>query len=569
MTNPSTSNSSPLYEKLKTSDSPSPVRGRGGWGVRASDSPSPVRGRGGWGVRASGWAALCLIVTLIVTGCTVGPDYQRPRTEPPATFDGTSRSTQPAESTPVTEERVEVPTVFESGEPEIAWWSLLGDPQLNALVKRALKENHDLRIAAANVRQARALLGAERLERFPITSSSAGATRERQSVTAVGEGVDRTDTFYSAALDARWELDVFGRVKRSIEARAADAEARVAEHRAAALSVAAEVARTYLELRGAQYRLRVAELNAGNQAETYELTQALLEGGRGTDLDLARAEAQLQQTLASLAPLETTVDAGIHRLGVLVGRFPNELRSELSYPKDLPKLPTRLAIGDPGSLLRRRPDVQTAERALAAATARIGVAVGDLFPRISLVGSLGFLSTSLDELLDGDSQTHQIGPFLSWPAFDLGRVRQRIRATEAESEAVLATYEQTVLEALEETENALVGYIRNRRRQARLSVAAEASARATELARIRYRYGAESFLTVLDAERRLLEAEDLEAVAATDSAVAFTRLYKALGGGWQQADTETISTDLTSQDRVSTDSTSTDLTSTDPDSPSR
>ena len=493
---------------------------------------------------------LSTVLTVIVlaglsTGCTVGPDYEPPQTQPPDIFLAPSSPTSQVEPPTNVEQSAAVPTVFESGEPEIAWWSLLGDPQLDDLVTRALEENHDLRIAAANVRQARALLGAVRLERLPIATSTAGAIRERQSEAAVGAGVDRTNTFYSADLDATWELDFFGRVKRSIEARLADAETRIAEQRATALAVVAEVARTYLELRGAQYRLRVAELNANNQAETYELTQALLEGGRGTDLDLARAEAQLQQTLASLAPLETTVDAAIHRLGVLVGRMPDELRSELTYPKDLPELPTLLAIGDPGSLLRRRPDVQSAERTLAAATARVGIAVGDLFPRISLTGSLGFLSTDLDKLLDGDRLTSQIGPFLSWPAFDLGRVRQRIRAAEADADAQLAAYEQTVLVALEETENALFAYIRSRERQARLSLAAEASARATELARVRYRYGAESFLTVLDAERRLLEAEDLEAVAATESAVAFTRLYKALGGGWQQSDMDLISTDST------------------------
>lgn len=489
--------------------------------------------------RGACFGLACLLVVGFGAGCTVGPDYQPPRVEPGGTFDATDLE-RPARAadTPLGETSVNevVPTVLSTGEPEIAWWSLLGDDQLDGLVKRALEENHDLRIAAANVVRARALLGVQRLERLPIVTTTAAASRDRQSEAVVGEGNETSETYYSASLDAVWELDFFGRVKRSVEARAADLEVQVADRRAVALSVVAEVVRTYLELRGAQYQLRVAELNATNQGETYELTQILLEGGRGTDLDLARAEAQLQQTLASLAPLETAVDAAIHRLGVLVGRPPGELRAELSYPKDLPELPTLLEIGDPTSLLRRRPDVQSAERALAAATARIGVAVGELFPRVSLGGSLGFLATDLDRLFDGGRRTSQIGPFLSWPAFDLGRVRQRIRAAEADAEAELATYEQTVLLALEETENALHAYLRSRERQARLAVAAEASDRATELARVRYRYGAESFLSVLDAERRLLEAQDAEARAATESAVAFTRLYKALGGGWQEAD---------------------------------
>lgn len=477
-----------------------------------------------------------LVSVLLLCGCTVGPDYETPETRAPEEFAADAADD-------ATIDAVAEPSVYEAGQPEIEWWRLLDDPLLHELVERALAENHDLRIARANVRRARALLGVERLERWPVATAGASAERERQSAAVVPQEFDNTRTFYSVRLDAAWELDLFGRVRRSVEARAADAEARVADERGAAVSVAAEVARTYLELRGAQYRLRVAERNARNQEETHELTRALLEGGRGTDLDLARAEAQLQQTLASLPPLERAIASAIHRLGVLVGEGPTALRPELAEVDDLPELPTRLAVGDPAGLLRRRPDVQSAERELAAVTARVGVAVADLYPRVTLNGSVGFLATEVDGLFDSGRRTSSIGPFLSWAAFDLGRVKRRIDATEAEADAVLARWEKTVLEALEETENALVGYVRSRQRQARLAVAAEASARAAELARVRYRYGAESFLAVLDAERRLLEAQDLEARAATESAVAFTRLYKALGGGWQAVTDDLISTD--------------------------
>lgn len=478
---------------------------------------------------------------LVLSACTVGPDYETPETRPPEEF-ATDFATEDAAAETATPS-VYTPSVYEAGAPEVQWWRLLDETLLHDLVERALRENHDLRIARANVRRARALLGAERLERWPIAGTDAAVERESLSAAVAPEEFDDTRTFYSARLDATWELDLFGRVRRSVEARAADAEARAADERAVAVAVAAEVARTYLELRGAQYRLAVAERNARNQQETYELTQALLEGGRGTDLDLARAEAQLQQTLASLPPLETAIASATHRLGVLVGEGPTALRRDLAEAEDLPELPARLAVGDPATLLRRRPDVQAAERELAAVTARVGVAVADLFPRVTLNGSLGFLATDPGRLFDADRSTSSVGPFLEWAAFDLGRVKRRIDATEAEADAVLARYEKTVLEALEETENALVGYVRSRRRQARLEVAAEASARAAELARVRYRYGAESFLVVLDAERRLLEAQDLEARAATESAVAFTRLYKALGGGWQAATDELISTD--------------------------
>lgn len=326
---------------------------------------------------------------------------------------------------------------------------------------------------------------------------------------------------------------------RSIEALEADEGAAIAALRGVAVTLTAEVARTYLELRGTQNRLAVARENAENQRETYELTQVLLEGGRGTDLDLARAEAQLQQTLAGLAPLESEIAAAAHRLGVLTGRLPGEWLAELDEgiegpegPVALPTLPATLRIGEPADLLRRRPDIRAAERRLAGQTARVGIAVGDLFPRVRLLGGLGFLSTSASDIADSGSTTASIGPFLSWPAFDLGRVRQRIAAAEADTDAALAAYEQTVLIALEETENALVDYARSRERQARLAVAADASQRAAELATVRYRFGADSFLTVLDAERRLLEVQDLHAESSTRAAVAFVQLYKVLGGAW-------------------------------------
>jgi multidrug efflux system outer membrane protein len=303
------------------------------------------------------------------------------------------------------------------------------------------------------------------------------------------------------------------------------------------------VARTYVELRGAQYRLEVAERNAENQQSTFELTQSLLEGGRGTDLDLARAEAQLQQTLAGLPLLRAQIVGAIHRLGVLVGQPPQSLRGELLEAKPLPELPAGFAIADPAELLRRRPDVQSAERSLAALTARIGVVTAELFPRVTLGGSLGVLATDAGDLLDGASRQTSIGPFLSWAAFDLGRVRRRIDASEAEALAAVAVYERTVLDALEEAESALVAYQAQRERHARLAIAADAGARAAELARVRYRYGADSFLSVLDAERRLLEAQDDVARSATDAGLAYVAVYKSLGGGWQMAVPDLISTD--------------------------
>ena len=300
--------------------------------------------------------------------------------------------------------------------------------------------------------------------------------------------------------------------------------------------VSAELARTYFEVKGTQYRLDVAQQNAENQRQTFELTQALLAGGRGTDLDIARARAQLESTLASIPPLERDINSGLHRLAVLLGDSPSALGSALAASAELPLLPRILEIGDPAGLLRRRADVRLAEYSLQAETARVGIAVADLFPRVSLLGSVGFLSTSSSDFGDRDTRATRLGPFLSWPAFDLGRVRASIDVANANMDAALLRYEQTVLIALEEAENALFGFTSARTRQARLEVAADASQEAADLARLRYRDGADSFLTVLDAERRLLEVQDQLAQSATDTALAFVLLYKALGGGWQAVD---------------------------------
>lgn len=301
------------------------------------------------------------------------------------------------------------------------------------------------------------------------------------------------------------------------------------------MTVAAEVARSYVELRGAQHRLDVIRRNVENQERTLEMTRGLRTGGRGTELDVVQARGQLETTRATIPPLRTEVERARHRLAVLVGRPPTALDGRLAESEGLPALPQRLHVGDPGALLRRRPDIGVAERRLAADTARVGIAVADLFPRVTLLGSAGYLTTDSSEFGERPSQRWSIGPLLSWPAFDLGRVRARIDAAEANADAALVAYERTVLTALEETENALVGYVQAREREDRLEAASDAATRAAEMARERYRSGVADFLTVLDAERRQLEAQDALAEARAASALALIAVYKALGGGWQAA----------------------------------
>ena len=427
-----------------------------------------------------------------VTGaaCAVGPDYEEPGI---ATSAGYLHAYEPGIAPEAT---------------LAEWWRQFDDPQLTALIEQALVDNKDIEIATANLRAARALLSEGRFEFAPIVTASGSATRQKSSAAALPIAArPLSDDYYDVGLDAIWELDFFGRVRRSVEALGADYEAQEATLRDALVSVAAEVARTYMELRGLQYRLAVAQSNAENQEQTYQLTQALLEGGRGTDLDIARAQAQLEATRATIPPLEAEIARAIHRLGVLVGRPPADLYQSLVARRELPPLPEMTAVGHPEDLLRRRPDIRVAERELAAATARQGVAVADLFPRVTLTGSFGYLATSTSELFESRSERYSFGPSISWAAFDLGRVNARIDAA----------------------------YSRALGRQARLQIAVFASDKAADLARLRYRNGVDSFLTVLDAERRQLEAQDALAAASTDTALALVAVYKALGGGWEVA----------------------------------
>jgi multidrug efflux system outer membrane protein len=285
-------------------------------------------------------------------------------------------------------------------------------------------------------------------------------------------------------------------------------------------------------LRGLQEQLAVAVRNAENQRQTLGITQARLDAGRGTELDRSRAEAQLKTTLASIPPLQASIATTIYRLSVLTGRLPDALSTQLMSPQPLPALPELNAIGRPDALLRRRPDIRIAERRLAASTARVGVAIGDLFPRVTFIGSVGYNAAKFSALGDPQTDTFSYGPSISWAAFDLGRVRANIDIAEAQTHAALALYESTVLTALEETEGALVTYGYAQSRRATLEEAAAASSKAASLARQRFEGGMADFLNVLDAERDALSAQDSLAQSRTQTATSLIAVYKALGGGW-------------------------------------
>jgi outer membrane protein, multidrug efflux system len=322
-------------------------------------------------------------------------------------------------------------------------------------------------------------------------------------------------------------------VRRSVEASDAVVESTVAARQDVMVSLISEVARNYFELRGAQNELAVARANVENQRDTLELIETKLRAGRGTELDAARARSQLNSTLSIIPPLEASVKAYIFRLSVLSGQQPGALEAELKAPLPLPGLPKSLSIGRPEDLLRRRPDIREAERALASATARIGIQTADLFPRVTFNGTIGFEATELAKLTKSGGDTYSFGPRITWAALDLGRVRARIAAAKAQAEAEIANYERTVLGALEETETALVYYGQEQARRDYLRLSNTAATDAVNLAKQRFEGGVVDYLTVLDAQRTQLTVQDQLAQSETRTATALVSVYKALGGGWE------------------------------------
>ncbi len=455
---------------------------------------------------------------LWLSSCAVGPNYVKPDVPVEQKFEGTTTATPYSEENTLAQ-----------------FWTQFNDPTLNKLVADSLEANHDLRIALARFTEARAARGESKFDLAPTITASGNYTRQRPDPITRSQIPGGEIKLYEAGFDAVWELDFFGRIRRNIEARTADAQSAEANLRNAQVVVTAEVARTYFELRGEQSQLDVARRNVDNQRNSLDITSARLNAGRGTEFDTSRAQAQLSATLGTIGPLEAAVARSIHRLSVLTGREPTALTSTLNAPQELPALPQVIAVGNPADLLRRRPDILASERELAADTARIGVAVADLFPKVTFTGGLGYAAVDASNLGDSGTGTRLIVPGISWAAFDIGRVRARIAGARAHTDASLATYEQTVLQALEETEDALVTHSRSREALEHVAESARASGTAAQIAKTRFDGGITDFLEVLDAQRTQLEAEDRLAQSRTDTATSLIAVYKALGGGWQEA----------------------------------
>jgi len=471
-------------------------------------------------------AALFLIA---LAGCTVGPDHVAPSSEAPGDWPeplgaGLSGAADPAELA--------------------TWWSAFEDDALDRLIARALEGSLDIREAAARVREARALRGVAHAETLPEVDVRAGASVERYSENSSGNfsGGDEEE-FYDAGFDASWELDVFGGLRRSVEAADATLQSEIETARQVRVTLVAEVARNYTELRSFQERLALARDNVRIQEETVEVSRSRVESGVAGELELAQANAQYESSRSQLPVLARGVRESAYRLDVLLGRRPGTLIAELSDAKAIPVTPDLVAVGLPAELVRRRPDIRAAERELAAATARIGVATADLYPRFTLNGAFGFESDNFGDLFDSGSRAWSLGPAeVRWPIFDAGRVRNAIRVEEARQELAVVAYERSVLEAYEEVANALLGYARLREQRESLQRAVDASANSVELANELWTRGLTDFLNVLQTQEDLFQLEDRLATLEADVTLNTITLYKALGGGWDATGDHAVAT---------------------------
>lgn len=411
---------------------------------------------------------------------------------------------------------------------DVRWWGQFDDAVLDGLMTQAVDANRDVRVAIARVEQARAFFDDAKLDRFPEVPVNASVERRDQALPGFSDERRGIST-YRLGFDAYWEIDLFGRIHSAIQAASATAEAFAANLDDVRVSVAAEVARNYFELRGLQQQQAVVERSLVNQQETLRLTQVRRDAGIGEEQDVASAAARVAAIDAELPPIRAAINERMHRLAVLIGQRPGTLETDLS-PRAYPPLGKAIAIGEPGSLLTRRPDVRAAERRVAAATGREGVAVADLYPRVTVTGFLGLLVGRGSLFGSADSRAWSVTPALSWAGFDLGSARARLRGAAAATREAAAEYEQVVLLAVEEVENALIGYREQQKRLVALVEQTRESTRAAGIARIRYREGVADFLSLLDAERTQLQAENGVAQAEAGVFTSIIGVYKALGG---------------------------------------
>ena len=462
------------------------------------------------------------------------PAYRAPEVPVPAAYDVTGASRVTTETRSASED---VPTSAIHVSTALAstpFWSDLGDSTLTMLIREAQRANMDVRIAQSRLTSARATRRLASYDLVP-TITGTGSTSRQQFSVAQTPGLTSqlpTQQLWDVGFDASWEVDMFGRVGRTVKAQSALAESSEYGLEDVQVSVASEVARTYFDMRGAQRQLAVSQRNAANQRNIVKLTEDRLAAGSGTAFDTERAKSVLYLTLAATPGLESQIALDRNRLAVLLGRAPNTLPAALLDSGPLLRLPDTLFVGSPDQLVHRRPDVLRAERQLAARSLFVGAARAEYLPRVTLSARAGYTANSADSLFKRGNSRLLLGPVLSFPLFDVGRVRERVEVAQAGQEEAQAAYNATVLQALEESEGSLVTYDRAHARLAILESAVRSSARAADLAQQRFEAGLTDFLQVLDAERTLLDAENQLAQGHTAAATALVAVYKAVGGTW-------------------------------------
>jgi NodT family efflux transporter outer membrane factor (OMF) lipoprotein len=465
---------------------------------------------------------------LLLSGCAVGPDYARPLTPEPPAWNATLAGGPPAPADDATLS---------------TWWRVLGDPMLTDLVESAVTRNPGVLEATGRVRQARAQRQVARADFLPTVQASGGVTQSRQSEKAFGGGGDRDRTLYQAGFDSTWEIDLFGGIRRSVEAASADLAASEDNLRDVLVSLVGELALTYVDLRRTQTQLAIAEANLEADKETYQIAQWREQAGLTTTLDVEQARTSLEETRSRMPTLRTSITQAENRLAVLTGEPPEAIAGKFKEQKPVPVVPLTIAVGVPADALRRRPDVRRAERELAAETARVGVATAARYPNLKLIGSIGLEAATPGGLVSAGADAASIATTLAQTVFDFGRISGTIEAQDAVREQAAARYQSVVLTALEDVENAIVAFAHEQERRTALTEATAAAERAALLSRDQYTSGLVDFETVLVAQRSLYSLQDQLAASDAEVTADLIRLYKALGGGWtpeplpqQQAD---------------------------------
>jgi multidrug efflux system outer membrane protein len=477
----------------------------------------------------AGFPILMCFLVLVVTGCMVGPNFHSPKTRAPSAWFGPTPHMS-----------------FDAARQAelVHWWTTFNDPMLTSLVDRAVKSNLDLQQAQARILQAWANRGIVAADLWPTIDSTATVTRSRSvtsssgATTATGTTVTpvtvgKMHNLFQAGLDAAWELDVFGRVRRNIEAADADIQVSIEDYRGTLVTLVAEVALNYINLRDFQQEIIIAQNNLQSQQHTAGLTRKRFQVGLVSALDVANAEALVATTSSQIPVLETAAQQAIYNLSVLLALEPAALVKELSPASAIPTNPPEIPMVMPSALLLRRPDVRSAEAQIHSATARIGAATADLFPRFNLVGSTGFQGSKSNDWIKGINRVWSVSPSVSWNIFDAGRIRSNIELQKAIQKETLLAYQKTILTAFQDVENALIAYAKEQQRRTALIDAVNANRKAVKLSTLLYTEGQSDFLNVLDAQRSQYTSEQALVISTRSLSTDLVALYKALGGGWE------------------------------------